>query len=128
MGVYLSMMTGSKMYRFPELYPEMFEAYGYKFYDSNVDAFSSGFWQKRFVDQRGIKYHIEFYEYDYGQFRTHPIKDVSYEPKAQFNKENDVVFNVAYLPMAGDTIESVEKFFESIFVQMNCTYYEEYNR
>jgi hypothetical protein len=122
------MMTETKTYRFPELYPEAFEAYGYRFYEDNIDTYSQGFWQKRFVDERGIKYHIEFYEYDYAQFRNHPIKDVSYEPRAQFNCENDVVFDVKYLPRNDDTIDSVEKFFESIFVQMNCIYYEEYNR
>jgi hypothetical protein len=122
------MMTETRIYRFPELYPEAFEAYGYRRYNASIEEFSNGFWQKRFVNERGIKYHIEFYEYDYAQFRNHPTKDVSYEPKAQFHKENDVVFNVAYLPNAQDTIESIEKFFESVFVQMNCTYYEEYNR
>jgi hypothetical protein len=75
-----------------------------------------------------MRYSIEFYEYDWGQFNYHPVKDISYEASAQFNCDNDITFNVEYLTRIEDTIESIEKFFESVYVQMNCCHSDEYNR
>lgn len=121
------MITATRTYRNEELYPEAFEARGYRRFDSQVKPHSNGFYQKLFKDKKGMKYSIEFFEYDWAQFNYHPTKDISYEACAQFNCDDDITFNVEYLTRIEDTIESIENFFESVYLKMNCCHSDEYD-
>lgn len=99
---------------------------GYKpFKQSNIKDFTESFWQKRFDDAKGKKYFITIAEYNNSNYKE--LLDVrgrySFEPESQFCS-NGITFNITML--SPNSIEEMENFFGSMWVKMNCDYYEEF--
>lgn len=101
------------------------ESVGYRKYPNRLKQYARGMYQKRFDDTEGQKYFINFYEYDNRKDgrHLHPIMNIfSYSSSAQFNDRHGNTFNVECL--TNDSIESVEAFFERVWRQLDCEYYE----
>ena len=97
---------------------------GYKlFTQKNVKEFTNSFYQKRFDDGKGKRYFITIAEYDNRAYQdSHPmLPEFSYSPDTQFNS-NGVTFNVEMF--TPESVEQMEAFFERMWVQMGCDYYE----
>jgi len=102
---------------------------GYKIYASptsrNEPHYIESF-EKRFDDEHGKKYFIHLDCWDLRSLAKFK-KDVDFGAKTQFNNENGETFDVSYFVRTGETtIEDVEKFFENMWVKMECAYYEEF--
>lgn len=99
---------------------------GYKpFKQKNIKEFTNNFYQKRFDDGKGKRYFITIAEYDNRTYKdTHPmLPEFSYSPDGQF-EANGVTFNVEML--TPKSVEQMEAFFERMWVDMKCDYYEEW--
>ena len=60
--------TATKKFRNPSLNYNNFINEGYRFWTGKgMSNYADGFWQKKFTDNKGIKYFIEFYEYDWSK-------------------------------------------------------------
>jgi len=109
---------------------------GYKIFQDNWKNSIRGF-QKRFRDDKGTKYFISIYHYNFG--KHHPEWDVhgkdSYQFDVQFRidkegKDNciDIKYSAGVLPNEYRPITSlkeIEQFFEEFFIKFNVDYYEE---
>lgn len=108
---------------------------GYKFFADNWKNSLRGI-QKRFIDEKGVKYFITGYHYNMGEQFPHknaPNAD-KYTFTAQFrvdentkDKTIDVDFSADFLPneyreVTG--VEEMEDFFEQMFVNIKAEYYE----
>lgn len=101
-------------------------ASGYKpFSQRNLKQFTSQFYQKRFDDSVGKKYFITIAEYNNRehQDRIPQLKDFSYSSESQF-EIGTITFNVEML--TPESVEEMEAFFERMWVQMGCDYYERF--
>ena len=117
----------TKKFSNPVLNHDNFRAAGYRCWASKGASLNADcFWQKSFKDELGIKYHIEFYEYDWSKYERHPTKDISYEPQVHLNLPNDEVIKISFLVNNEATIEYVEQLAEKAFINMGCIYYELY--
>ena len=99
---------------------------GYRqFKQKNIREFTDQFYQKRFDDNQGKKYFITIAEYDNSKYKvSHPmLPDFSYSPDGQF-ESNGTTFNVEML--TPKSVEEMEAFFERMWVDMKCDYYEEW--
>lgn len=94
-----------------------------QFKQRNIHEFTDSFYQKRFDDENGKKYFITIAEYDNRAYQDrHPtIKDFSYAPESQF-ESNGATFNVEML--SPESAEQMEAFFERMWVDTKCDYYE----
>lgn len=100
-------------------------AAGYKpFTQKNIKEFTNSFYQKRFDDENGKKYFITIAEYDNRMYADMNLPDFSYSPDTQFNS-NGVTFEIEML--TPESVEQMEAFFERMWVQMGCDYYERWD-
>jgi hypothetical protein len=92
-------------------------------YERNTEEYVASY-QKRFDDNQGIKYFITFDMYDFSCIRSD--LGISFTCKVQFNTRDDnkPTFDVSYLVEVDTKIEDVEKFFDMMWVNMKCGYYE----
>lgn len=111
---------------------------GYRFFKDNWKKSLRGI-QKRFTDDKGTKYFITGYHYNYAiQFPDHESlsKDAAerYSFHVQFRYEKDgkdqtvdTTFGADFLPneyRPVTTLKDVEDFFEKMFVDFGFDYYE----
>ena len=96
------------------------------FKQRNVKEFTNNFYQKRFDDEKGKRYFITIAEYDNSKYKvSHPmLPDFSYSPDGQF-RSNGITFNVEML--TPEFVEQMEAFFERMWVDMKCDYYERWD-
>jgi hypothetical protein len=108
---------------------------GYKIFQDNWKSSIRGF-QKRIVDDKGTKYFITLYHYNFK--KQHPEWDAlekdSYQFDVQFRidkegKDNciDVRYSADVLPneyRPVTTLKEIERFFEEFFITFNVDYYE----
>lgn len=102
-------------------------AAGYRpFKQKNIREFTDQFYQKRFDNDQGKKYFITVAEYDNRKYhdRMPTLPDFSYSPDTQFNS-NGVTFEIEML--TPESVEQMEAFFERMWVDMKCDYYEEWD-
>jgi hypothetical protein len=98
-------------------------AAGYNpFTQKNIKEFTNSFYQKRFDDEKGKRYFITIAEYDDRDLPVH-FDDFSYSPDTQFNS-NGVTFEIEML--TPESVEQMEAFFERMWADMKCDYYEEW--
>ena len=103
---------------------EQLIAAGYKpFKQKGIKEYTESFYQKRFDDDKGKKYFITLSEYDYRTYHQVPY-DFSYEPDVQF-ETHGVTFNATML--SPESVEQMEIFFENMWYNLGCDYYEEWN-
>ena len=102
---------------------EQLIAAGYKpFMQRNIKEYTESFYQKRFDDDKGKKYFITIAEYDFISYPQVPY-DFIYQPEGQFTS-NGVTFDVTML--GPETVEQMEQFFEKMWYNLGCDYYEEW--
>lgn len=105
---------------------EQLKLAGYKpFTQNGLSAYTNSYWQKRFVDEKGKKYFITIAEYDNSSYKElfELRGKYSFQPEAQF-ESHGVTFNIQML--SPESIEEMEAFFEKMWYNMNCNYYEEF--
>lgn len=102
------------------------ESAGYQKYPALFKQYATCLWQKCFDDSEGKKYFIQLYEYDNREWnKKHPnmaFKDFAYSSEVKFKDGYGNTFNVECL--TNDSIEQVEEFFERVWVNCGCEYYE----
>lgn len=109
---------------------------GYKIFKNNFNNSIRGF-QKKYTDEKGVKYFLNCYHYNYGEQipNSSALKIDSYCWGAQFNLQNGKCNNTVDLHFSGKFIEDdydteisslplVEAFYETFFRNFNCEYYE----
>lgn len=89
--------------------------------------------QKRFDDDNGKKYFIDFVKYDNTDVIEHEKKRgvsnpdyiplYSYEIETQLNKD-DKAFNIELLSHWNDSLDEVEQFIDEIWTKLKLDYYE----
>ena len=125
------------------LTPEDWEAKGYKRFKSTIKPNVAFGLQKRFDDETGKKYFITVWVYDneddyHSQFMNLPqwkdqFSRYSFQPDVQFERDNTPFDVTLYFRNSEKwevtSIEYVEKFYEKMWKDMDCDYYEkwEYN-
>ena len=120
-------MTAEKKYRNPALNHDSFLEAGYKYYKNRgATLYADAFWQKKFIDEKGIKYYIECYEYDWSNREDHLYRDVMYEPQAYLKLPDDEVIRLCITVNSNADIEHIEKLVEKAFTNMGCIYHELY--
>lgn len=85
----------------------------------------SDLFQKRFVDDKGIKYFITIKKWDFSPYRDryHPDLGIQYEADIQLHyKENGQAINITFL--AGWELDEIEKHAEELFSSGKYNYYE----
>lgn len=105
---------------------EQLKLAGYKpFTQRNLKEFTNSFWQKRFDDTKGKKYFITIAEYDNSNYKElFKLRGkYSFQPETQF-ESNGVTFDVQM--HAPKCIEEMEAFFEKMWYNLSCDYYEEF--
>jgi len=102
---------------------------GYKIYTSPISKNESHYvesFEKRFEDEQGKKYFIHLDCWDLRKLVKFK-EDVDFGAKVQFDNDKGETFDVSYFITSGrTTIEEVERFFENMWVKMECSYYENY--
>lgn len=120
-------MITENNFSIPALNHDNFKEAGYRFWEGRGATLNAdGFWQKSFKDKVGIKYHIEFYEYDWSKYVRHITKDISYEVQSHLTLPNDELLRLSISVNKDATIEHVEKIVEKAFINMECLYHEKY--
>lgn len=96
-----------------------------KFNQKNIWKFTETAWQKRFDDAKGKKYFITIAEYDNSMFPQllEHRGQYTFTPETQF-EANGVTFDVQM--HSPKSIQEMLDFFESIWKNMSCDYYELY--
>ena len=100
-------------------------ANGYKYFTQrNVKEWTNEFYQKLIKDSKGKKFYITVASYNNSKFPdiAKISGDYSYAPDVQFTS-GGVTFNVDML--APESVEQMEGFFDKLWYQMRCDYYEE---
>lgn len=99
---------------------------GYRKYPERFKEYATCMYQKCFDDTEGKKYFIQFYEYSNREHLiSYPqLSEFSYSSDAQFKDRQGNTFNVECL--TNDSIEQVEEFFERVWVNCGCEYYERF--
>lgn len=116
---------------------------GYRFFKDNLKNSIRGI-QKKYTDEKGVKYFITGYHYNFAkQFphildstNTESLKKDKYTFESQFIKEKEgkaetvnVSFSAEFLPNSerpASSLKEVEDFFEKIFKDFGFNYYEVY--
>jgi hypothetical protein len=119
--------------KFNNSFEKQLEEAGYKWFKDNWKNSIRGF-QKRFTDDKGIKYFINGYHYNfYKQHISEKALDIDkYTFDCQFNIGDNVVdlqFSNDFLPNEFrkiTTLKEVEEFYEKFFIDNKCKYYEEW--
>lgn len=82
-------------------------------------------YQKRITDDTGTKYFINVYEYNFEDIANYPKSNkISYQFEEQFRLPNDENVKVTYLYNETRSLVDIEEWFESIWLKLNCSYYE----
>jgi hypothetical protein len=81
-------------------------------------------YQKRFDDSDGIRYFITVNVYN--PFYTSNPENIHFEATCNFNGMSNKIatFDVLYFVKTGATLEEMESFFNNMWVNMKCDYYE----
>lgn len=111
---------------------------GYRFYPDYVKK-SIRIIQKRFEDENGIKYHITCHHYNFAKqfpdsqaFKDQTTDRYTFEVQFNMGEEGksqtiDTSFSADFIPYEDKpltTLKEVEAFFEKMFVDFRCKYYE----
>lgn len=113
----------SNPFRYQHINYDLLKEAGYKRYEQKIrDA--SALWQKKIKDEKGIKYHIAFFEYDWSKISNGSMDVISFEPSVQFDVDEDSCVNVDFLLSDHHTIEQIEQFYDKMFTMMNFPYSE----
>lgn len=108
---------------------------GYKIFKDNLRSSIRGF-QKKFTDDKGIKYFINIYHYNLGkqipEWNKEPFDSYSFESQFRIDEKGkdaciDIHYNADMLPNEYRPItilKEVEDFFEKFFTIFNMDYYE----
>lgn len=101
-------------------------AAGYKPFKSKHKQYTDQGYQKSFDDEQGKRYFITVWEYDNTPYKhTCPqLNDFNYAPDSQF-EIGTIAFNVEMI--TPESVEEMEAFFERMWVQMGCDYYERWD-
>lgn len=102
---------------------ELLISAGYKRYAGSDLNRSSALYQKRISDNHGTKYFINAWFHDYTRYNIQSPNQYSFEFEVQFTKKDGSKFNVDDL--SDSTIEEHEKFFESIWTNLEETGYHD---
>ncbi|MTH94866.1 hypothetical protein [Roseibium sp. RKSG952] len=79
-------------------------------------------WQKRITDELGIRYFVNFTEWDFSYLLKKPVAR-SMWANVQFNLKDDAVSDVSH-SIANYSLEEVEGFFEKMWVEFGFEYYD----
>lgn len=99
---------------------------GFKpFKQKGLSQFTDSYWQKCFNDTKGKKYFITVAEYDNSRFpQLLELRGrYGFSPNTQFEC-NGVTFDIEML--SPKSMEEMLDFFESMWKNMSCDYYELY--
>lgn len=99
---------------------------GYSQFKSGLNQHNDTYlesYQKSIRDDKGIKYFITIDFYDLSKYNDK--LRVRFQTGTQFNLNNGFTFNVDGLNNDKITITELEIFYEKIWSDMNCKYYEE---
>lgn len=109
---------------------------GYKLFKDNWNGSIKGI-QKRITDERGIKYFITIYHYNFKQQfpNSHAEDEDRYRCECQFSVAEDKTVDISlaadFLPNNYGrkimTIDEMEQFFEDMFIHLKADYYEKIN-
>lgn len=113
----------SNPFRYQNINYDLLKEAGYKRYEQKIRR-ASALWQKKIVDENGVKYSITFFEYDWSKLVDSNMNVISFEPSVQFEVEGDACAVVDYLMNDNHTIEHIEKFYDNMFTTMNFNYAE----
>ena len=113
----------SNPFRYQNINYDLLSEAGYKRYEQKIRD-SSALWQKNIVDERGVKYSITFFEYDWREISNGSMDVISFEPSVQFEVDEDSCANVDFLMNDNHTIEHIEAFYDKMFSVMNFNYAE----
>lgn len=81
-------------------------------------------YQKRVEDDKGIKYFINAYEYNFEDLHNYPGSKISYQFEEQFKLHDDEAVRVTYLYNKTKALKDIEDWFENTFKNLSCIYYE----
>ena len=79
--------------------------------------------QRKVCDNKGIKYFINIYEWDFSEFKNIAFQNKKYETKMQLISDG-ACFDICILHTKTDTLEEIEELCEKFWTNMNCQYYE----
>ena len=99
---------------------QILEAEGYRKHTDKFFEYSDYFYQKKFCDDVGVKYFIEFVKYTLPQ-----EVEGSYDSWAAFMRINGPIvmdFRMHYIK--NETIEKIESMMDLFWTTMKCNYYE----
>lgn len=94
---------------------------GYKKFPANLKPHCIALWQKAFVDDIGIKYFIDIYEYP--AVPSLKYNYVDYVPCASFETSLGMV-EINHSLFANSDLASIEYFFENLWKFTNAKYRE----
>jgi hypothetical protein len=115
-------------------FEKQLEAAGYKWFEDHWKNSLRGF-QKRFRDDKGTKYFITGYHWNFGVSypdRAENRDEYSFDVQFTIDKGGksqtiDLKFGADFLPndyRPVSTLEEVEQFYENAWLQMGAEYYE----
>lgn len=113
----------SNPFRYQHINYDLLKEAGYKRYEQKIRE-ASALWQKKIIDENGIKYYITFFEYDWNKLVDSNMNVISFEPSVQFEVDEDSCVNVDFLMSDNHTIEHIEEFYDKMFSLMNFNYAE----
>lgn len=105
----------------PAITPTELANHGYKKYPT-PDTFSSELWQKAFVDNKGIKYFIDFYKYDFTSMKL--LYDISFGVKIQLTTKQYGTIDITMHVDSLDTVDIIEDKVSKLFDAVDAEYYE----
>lgn len=116
--------------------PEILTDSGYKLYTGSFDfepPFKLGLWQKKFADERGIKYFLNIKQTK-GFYDTDTHVSMNWWPHIQFEilvKDRPQAVNIEFVQWLNDsgkysklTITDIEEYANNIWLSLNGLYYE----
>lgn len=114
-------------------FEKQLEEAGYRWFKDHMKHSRRGF-QKRFTDEKGTKYFITGYHWNFGKSYPDRAEDRDeYSFDVQFNLEDkdqciDIQFNAKHLPSKWEhkitTLKEVEEFYEKAWKDFGSVYYE----
>jgi hypothetical protein len=116
-------------------FEKQLEAAGYKWFEDHWKKSLRGF-QKRFTDDKGTKYFITGYHWNFGVTYPDRAEDrdqYSFDVQFTLNKGGksqtiDLRYSADFLPNQWNhpisTLKEVEEFYENAWLQMGAEYYE----
>jgi len=99
---------------------------GYRKFPLPLKQYATYLYQKCFDNAEGRKYPIQFYEYNNCEWsEKYPqLPKFSYSSEVKFKDRHGNTFNVECL--TNDSLERVEEFFERVWFNCGCCYYERF--